>query len=220
MSELKPHQETSMEEILASIRRIVSEDSDDAQGSGNTSTAAVSDTASANVFTLTQRAEQDSAVPVSAKDNDMIVARNIGVETVETPKPAFTLDFDALNFDESAESSPKKEMTSSAEVFSLSDRPTKTVSMNFDEETLISPSAASAATQALARLKELDNKREESPEAAVKHASGGGNPTINDLVQEALKPILRDWIDQNLTSIVEALVAKEIQRLADSIRRG
>lgn len=43
----------------------------------------------------------------------------------------------------------------------------------------------------------------------------GKNPsmTINDLAQEALKPLLREWLNKNLTPIVEKLVEREIQIL-------
>jgi len=37
--------------------------------------------------------------------------------------------------------------------------------------------------------------------------------TINDLAQEALKPLLREWLNKNLTPIVEKLVEREIQIL-------
>ena len=42
---------------------------------------------------------------------------------------------------------------------------------------------------------------------------GAGN-TLEDLVREMLKPMLKDWLDQNLPPIVERMVAKEIARLS------
>ena len=38
--------------------------------------------------------------------------------------------------------------------------------------------------------------------------------TLEDLVREMLKPILRDWLDQNLSSIVEARVQAEVERIS------
>lgn len=38
--------------------------------------------------------------------------------------------------------------------------------------------------------------------------------TIEDLVKEILRPMLKDWLDQNLPSIVERLVRAEIERVA------
>lgn len=37
--------------------------------------------------------------------------------------------------------------------------------------------------------------------------------TIDDVVMEALRPMLKSWLDQNLPPIVEAMVAKEIRRI-------
>lgn len=39
-------------------------------------------------------------------------------------------------------------------------------------------------------------------------------PRIGDLVQDALRPMLKEWLDENLQGIVERAVAKEVQRLA------
>lgn len=38
--------------------------------------------------------------------------------------------------------------------------------------------------------------------------------TIEDLVKEILRPMLKDWLDQNLPAIVERLVRAEIERVA------
>lgn len=39
-------------------------------------------------------------------------------------------------------------------------------------------------------------------------------PRIGDLVQEALKPMLKEWLDENLQGIVERAVQKEVKRIA------
>ncbi|GLQ21333.1 DUF2497 domain-containing protein [Algimonas porphyrae] len=40
-------------------------------------------------------------------------------------------------------------------------------------------------------------------------------PRIGDLVQDALKPMLKEWLDENLQAIVERAVAKEVKRLSN-----
>lgn len=40
-------------------------------------------------------------------------------------------------------------------------------------------------------------------------------PRIGDLVQDALKPMLKEWLDANIQSIVERAVTKEVKRIAD-----
>lgn len=40
-----------------------------------------------------------------------------------------------------------------------------------------------------------------------------GSDTLEGLVREMLKPMLREWLDANLPEIVEAMVAREISRI-------
>ena len=39
-------------------------------------------------------------------------------------------------------------------------------------------------------------------------------PRIGDLVQEALRPMLKEWLDANLKGIVERAVTKEMKRIS------
>ena len=40
-----------------------------------------------------------------------------------------------------------------------------------------------------------------------------GSDTLESMVREMLRPMLREWLDANLPSMVEAMVAKEIDRI-------
>jgi cell pole-organizing protein PopZ len=40
-----------------------------------------------------------------------------------------------------------------------------------------------------------------------------GGPSIEDVVREELRPLLKDWLDQHLPGIVERLVRAEIERV-------
>jgi cell pole-organizing protein PopZ len=42
---------------------------------------------------------------------------------------------------------------------------------------------------------------------------GSAHRTLEDLVKELLKPLLRDWLDQHLASIVQRAVEREVGRL-------
>lgn len=42
--------------------------------------------------------------------------------------------------------------------------------------------------------------------------------TVEDLVKEILRPMLKDWLDQNLSTIVERLVRAEIERVTHTLR--
>lgn len=69
-------------------------------------------------------------------------------------------------------------------------------------EKIISDEAAEASRARLASLSRLVVK----PEVA-------GSDTLEGLVRDMLKPMLRDWLDANLPDLVEAMVAKEIARI-------
>lgn len=206
MSDPKPHQEPSMEEILASIRRIISEDGESGQdAAADDAEAPATGTMSADVFTLTQRADMDE------DEDDLEVARSLGMEAAETPKPTFSMDFDDVP------TPSAKDDDAPVAVAPMFDSGKKAASMSFDDDALMSPDTASAASRAFAKLQDMDE--DESPAAAVMRASGGGNPTLDELVREALKPVLREWLDRNLPPMVETMVREEIQRLAATGRR-
>jgi len=44
------------------------------------------------------------------------------------------------------------------------------------------------------------------------------NRTVEDLVKEILRPMLKEWLDQNLGGIVERLVRAEIERVTAKLR--
>lgn len=48
-------------------------------------------------------------------------------------------------------------------------------------------------------------------EKAIKAERGD---RIGDLVMEALRPMLKEWLDANLKGIVERAVAKEVKRIS------
>jgi uncharacterized protein len=39
-------------------------------------------------------------------------------------------------------------------------------------------------------------------------------PTLDDVVRETLRPMLKSWLDENLPSLVERMVQSEIERVA------
>jgi uncharacterized protein len=45
----------------------------------------------------------------------------------------------------------------------------------------------------------------------------GGGPTIEDLVRAELRPVLKEWLDTHLPSLVERLVRTEIERVVGRI---
>lgn len=75
---------------------------------------------------------------------------------------------------------------------------------------LVAADAADAARRSLDALSAAVQPPE-SPIAAPKVATG--SRTLDDVVTEALRPLLKQWLDANLPPLVEAMVAKEIARI-------
>ena len=69
-------------------------------------------------------------------------------------------------------------------------------------EPILSERAAQATRGPLEALSRMVVK----PEVA-------GSDSLEGLVRELLKPMLRDWLDANLPQVVESMVAKEISRI-------
>ena len=71
---------------------------------------------------------------------------------------------------------------------------------------LVAPAAAAAAAFSVgALMRTLASERTT--------ATTRGGPTIEDLVREEIRPLLKEWLDTHLPSLVERLVRAEIERV-------
>jgi cell pole-organizing protein PopZ len=171
MSDTKGQHEPSMEEILASIRRIIAEDGETAEGDKDAKVALAPEPAKPedDVLELTEVVEEDEAVANSS----------------QTPAP-----------------------NSEETILTLEDEPppVEPAPATADER-LISTVSASASVAALAQL--VHRPRDKADEMPLGHAER----TLEDVVRELLRPMLKSWLDDNLPQLVERLVRDEITRL-------
>ncbi len=77
-------------------------------------------------------------------------------------------------------------------------------------EELVSAASADAARQSLEALTAAVAPAVAAATVAAPNVAGR---TMEDVVLDALRPMLKDWLDTNLPSLVEAMVAKEISRI-------
>lgn len=152
-----------MEEILASIRRIISEEEQAPMA--------------APVLDLTQTDEPAPQVAAPPPPDDDIV-----FEAVEEPAPQ--------------EAAPMPEP-----VIATAPQP-RSIVMEPQAEPILSTPVASAAAGSLARL------------AGTLRISDQPGQTVEGVVRELLKPMLKEWLDQHLAAIVEARVEAELERIA------
>lgn len=154
-----PQAEPSMEEILASIRRIISEEEQ---------------APAAPVLDLTDQAGED----MQSEDDLVFEAVEQVVEAPPPPRPQPQAR---------APAPPPR-------------APEPLVASTPD--TILSPPSASAAAGALARL------------AGSLRVSDTPGQTVEGVVRELLKPMLKEWLDHHLPAIVEARVEAELERIA------
>jgi len=194
VSEGKTQQEPSMEEILASIRRIISEDGKPEADAPPKAKAAVPPMpVKADVLELTEVVEEDGSV-VSLANNG--AEPEPEPEAVEAAAPA--AEPQAMSDDRQPEVPPMRPAPPRPAAAAPTQEP----------ESLISAATATAAAGALAGLSNAATRTSVGP------VLGNSGRTVEDLVIEALRPMLREWLDQNLPKLTERLVKREIARIA------
>jgi uncharacterized protein len=170
-----------MEDILASIRRILSEDEAPAAGVAETPAAPP-------VSELTEQLGGDGVLVL---DSAMLVSEPPHAEA-EAP-----LVEKALPLVEREPEPPPPPVAMPAPAMSAPLMATSN---------LVAPEAAAAAASSVGSL-----VRTLAAERTMQVHSGG--PTIEDIVREEMRPLLKAWLDINLPPMVERLVRAEIERV-------
>ena len=79
------------------------------------------------------------------------------------------------------------------------------------DERLVSDTTAAASSAAFASVADrLARSRRISDNLPI----GNAGLTLEDLTKDLLRPLLRDWLDDNLPELVERIVREEVERLA------
>jgi len=177
MTDAKTDQEPTMEEILASIRRIISEDDPEEAPAP----AAVpepepeAESSAEDVLELTEVAEEPEPEPETETELETEASADLEFgEDDEAPVPQ----------------TPVPETPMEEDVTTVED------------DSLVSEIAASATASAFAGLSvALGSTRIEGR-------------TMEDIVKELLRPMLKEWLDANLPSLVEQIVREEVERLS------
>lgn len=198
-------QEPTMEEILASIRRIISEDEAPAE-----TTAAAVPEATPEPVPEPLAAETIFAAPVEptpepAVEDDVLEL----TDRYEAPAEIIG-DLDVVEHTPE----PYQPEPEPAPVYAES-APEPAPAPNSGYDTLVGDSAAASAASAFAGLA-ASFKKPESAQAASGDLPFLSGNTVEAMVGEMLRPLLKDWLDNNLPGIVQAAVQKEVERIARS----
>jgi cell pole-organizing protein PopZ len=208
--------EPSMEEILASIRRIIADD-DSGKPSGKAAEAAKPSRPAAAPVRATAPAARPAAAarPVPAADapgmnQDDIDAMLAGLDTEAEQKPASAnggkptnggiLDLTESMAAPSAPAGPEppgsfRGIDTQSDVMFKESAPAAR-----PDRSLLSASTSAAVDSAFNTLAES---------VLVQNAR-----TLEDLVREMLRPMLKAWLDDNLPGLVERMVRAEIERVS------
>jgi hypothetical protein len=200
MSDAKgANNDPSMDDILASIRKIISDDE---------ARAHVSDGAAANA-------------PGSApRRDDVLLLTDLVEEPVEEVAPAPEPTPLPQRIDPASASEMPQPTVPPVEppIASIEPMPIITLvdpveaSVKQPTDTLIEPGAAGVAASAFDRLSQAVQESVPTPAAHDPGPAVGGR-NLEDIVKEMLRPMLKEWLDKNLPPLVERYVEREIVRL-------
>jgi cell pole-organizing protein PopZ len=232
MSEPRRDDEPTMEEILASIRKIISEDdpetaprADDESSSGNDDsepmelTQMVSEDGSvvdlraeprASLVALSEdddgEASADSADEDALDEGAAAADRRAVVEPLVpdgTRVHAELVDEDLVDEDDGVELDARDgEVEEGVSARQSEAGPDAATEPRPKPDGLVSPEVAAAASAAMARLKD-----------SLAAGTPVGGKTMEDLVSEAMVPHLKAWLDENLPGLVERIVREEIEKI-------
>lgn len=221
MSNQSPAQEPTMEEILASIRRIISEDSGGKDEPDVAEAPPPADDEPDEEFAEFE--ELPGPAVAALPDNQTLIEEDIVFEEDEV------LELTDPLVDLAPEPEPQPEPIAAAEAPpapppayeparyepeediafeepSMSAQPTHGSSPATAAPSasgLLSSDAATATSAAFGALT-----------STLLTSSGESSRTLEDLVSDMLRPMLKQWLDHNLPPLVEQLVREEIERVA------
>lgn len=191
MADKTPDQEPSIEEILASIRQIISDD-EEKDSSPEPEVAPV------------------APKPEPAPDIDFDALLVVTPPEPEIPEIEEEEEEDVLELDTPLpEEPPEEEIRIELQEHIEPTPPPAEVAMpgpqDSNTDDILTEAARGATIASMAKL---------AGNMPVTRHREYGNITLEDLVREMLHPMLRDWVSENLPNMVERLVQKELEKLA------
>jgi cell pole-organizing protein PopZ len=213
-----------MEEILSSIRRIIAdEETEDANSDEDPELGAAEARAEAlneDADALAEAADDDSddvleLTKVVRESGEVVDLKPEGVVRHE---PADQDDFGTASrtgeTDHELELAPSDQPPATAPAANSQDH-----AMDEDQsavgikhataEELVSTTAASAATGAFAKLSQALR-----PTPAEESVADDSGRTVEQFIEDMIRPMLKDWLDENLPPIIERMVEKEIKKIS------
>ncbi|SHL99695.1 PopZ family protein [Roseibium suaedae] len=251
MAKASPAEEPSMEEILASIRRIISDEEAPAEQAGAAGSADLDENPADfevedDMGDATEMSQDDldklfdmdggdDDLDEAAADNDMEAAMAAAEEDEEDVLELtedLALSEDDVAEDEIAEAIEENDVTFAPEEEDEDDEVDMASAMEALEVAAAAaparpaPKASSFTSAKPVPAGDLPDMEDDDPltsdqtgeavNAAFSNLASlyvGNAQTVEDLIKDMLRPMLKAWLDQNLPVLVEQLVQKEIERV-------
>lgn len=199
MAEAAKDQDQSMEDILQSIKRIIAEEGEPAP-----------EAAGSDVLELTELLAEDGSVSKPVNEAPLSIDEIMAAPISSTPSAE-----EPVAMPEPAPVAAPAPMPAPAKPVAMEEPAPQSgaATQASTDESLISGETFSASMAALSALRDSLNTPAPTPAARPSMGFRSGT-TVEDLAREALKPMLKEWLDQNLPSIVETLVQREISKFS------
>ena len=186
-------QEPSMEEILASIRRIISEDGEEIADGED-----APEPVEADADNVETEPEAVSEPLMDDGDDDILEltdALDDEIQEVSEPEP-----------EPESEPEPEPEPEPVAE----EEPEIEVIDDDVDDDKLVSDEVEEVSVATMSGL---------TAALAATALVGNGEKTLEELTKELLRPILKEWLDTNLPDMVERIVREEVERIADRAKK-
>jgi cell pole-organizing protein PopZ len=225
--------EMSMDEILASIRRYVSADEPNDKATARSSPLApdslksMTYASSSDIVHLSQEmavAPSLTATPYTPPSSIPSPTSAYVMNTPLSQPVALSTLSEPLSVPPAGEQQPQihaSEAPSSSDP--LRNIPTHLVTREPEphtmDDTLLSTQSASATLGSFSKLKETTEKikQQQPPAATYENSNNLHQPTLDQLISSLARPMILNWLDQNLPLMVERMVTEEIEKLTKNI---
>ena len=196
MAEKSQQQEPSIEEILASISRIISEDTpaEDEQAAESAPPAPSFDEPAPEIDDFAPEPEPEPVYAAPPQFDPEPEPEPVYVAPPPPPPPP--------------PPAPREDVMDLTNIVSEPPRPAGEPFIDLNRpvmphQRLISDSPAMSSSEYFARLAIIAQERGQL----------GGSITVEEMSRELMRPMLQSWLDENLPGIVERLVQREIERI-------
>jgi len=228
-----PAGEPSMDEILASIRRILSDEEAPAATPAAPTVPAPAAAPPAAVGEAGGDEDEEDVIPLSAT---MLVQEPETPPAPEQPSPveftpsfamtsAFLAEPPAPPAPAPAPPPPVAPVSTQVAAAPAPPEPAAPPAAQPEEaampdgtaeDVLVSATAAAAALTSLGAISALARSSNESQGLVM----GNVTQTLEEMIRQEIRPLLKEWLDENLAPLVERMVKREIERLTAEMRQN